>query len=71
MEVEIIFKDAAAPKRIDIDNYYTKGEMLCLRVGDEIIKYPLMNIFSICHKHGYHWGSKAHIDNTHSAKANN
>lgn len=62
MEVEIIFKDASAPKRIDVDNVYTKGDMLCLRVGDMLIKYPMVNIFSVCHKHGYHWGSHAHVE---------
>ncbi|MDP4158204.1 MAG: hypothetical protein Q8911_00370 [Bacillota bacterium] len=61
MEVEIIFKDASKPKKIEnVSDIYTKGEMICVRVGDFIFKYPLMNIFSICHKHGFHWGSKAH-----------
>lgn len=60
IEVEIIFKDAAAPKVIDCDNIYTKGEMLCIRQGEDIYKYPLMNIFSVCHKHGFHMGSRAY-----------
>lgn len=45
MQVEIIFKDAAKPKQIECDNVYTKGEMLCIRQGEYIYKYPLMNIF--------------------------
>ena len=61
MEVEIIFKDASAPKRIEVDNLYTKGDFLCLRVRDMLIKYPMINVFSVCHKHGYHWGSRAHL----------
>ena len=60
MTVEIIFKDAAVPKTIECDNVYTKGEMLCLRQGEYIYKYPLMNIFSVCHKHGPHIGSREH-----------
>lgn len=60
MQVEIIFKDATKPKQIDCDNVYTKGEMLCIRQKDYIYKYPLMNIFSVCHKHGCHIGSIEH-----------
>lgn len=61
MEIEIIFKDASVPKRIEADSCYTKGDFFCIRVGDMLIKYPMQNIFSVCHKHGYHWGSKAHV----------
>ena len=60
MHVEIIFMDAAAPKVIDCDNVYTKGGMLCVRDGEYIYKYPLMHIFSVCHKHGCHIGSNQH-----------
>jgi hypothetical protein len=61
MEIEIIFKDAATPKRVDIDSCYTKRGFFVIRVGDWLTKYPMDNIFSILHKHGYHWGSKAHL----------
>lgn len=60
VEVEIIFMDAAAPKKIVCDNVYTKGQMLCVRQGDYIYKYPLIHIFSVCHKHGCHIGSREH-----------
>ena len=60
MEVEIIFMDAAKSKKIKCDNVYTKGGMLCLRDGEYIYKYPLMHIFSVCHKHGPHIGSEQH-----------
>jgi hypothetical protein len=61
MEVRIIFKDATAEKIYqNVDNIYTKGEMLVIRQGDWLWKYPLQNIFSVCHKHGNHWGSKTH-----------
>lgn len=60
MEVEIIFMDAAAPKKIVCDNVYTKGQMLCVRQGDYIYKYPLIHIFSVCHIHGCHIGSREH-----------
>lgn len=60
MFVEIIFMDAASPKQIECDNVYTKGNMLCIRQGEYIYKYPLIHIFSVCHKHGCHIGSKEH-----------
>lgn len=60
MLVEIIFMDAAAPKQIECDNVYTKGGMLCIRQDEYIYKYPLMHIFSVCHKHGCHIGSMEH-----------
>lgn len=61
MEVRIIFKDATAEKIYkNATNVYTKGEMLVIREGDWLWKYPLMNIFSVCHKHGEHWGSQKH-----------
>jgi hypothetical protein len=66
IEIEIIFKDASAPKKIDADNCYTKGEFYCIRVGDMLIKYPLQNIFSVCHEHGYHCGSAAHLEDIRS-----
>lgn len=28
--------------------------------GDYIYKYPLIHIFSVCHKHGCHIGSREH-----------
>ena len=62
MKVEIIFMDAAAPKTMEVDNEYVKGNMLCLRYGNMITKYPLAHIFSISHEHGPHIGSKAFCD---------
>lgn len=61
MEIEIIFHSSSTPKRVeDVSSLYTKGDLLCVRVGDFIYKYPLVNVFSVCHKHGPHWGSIAH-----------
>jgi hypothetical protein len=62
MEIEIIFKDAAVPKRVDVDSYYTKAGFFVIRVKDMLVNYPMENIFSVSHKHGYHWGSKAHLE---------
>jgi len=62
MELEVIFKDSSKPKRFEnADDLYTKGKFCCIRVGDMIIKYPLRNIFSIVHPHGFHWGSQKHL----------
>ena len=66
MEVHIIFKDATAEKIFtNVCNIYTKAEMLVVCEKDDngdkwLWKYPLMNIFSVCHKHGEHWGSEEH-----------
>ena len=61
MEVKIIFKDATAEKVFKkADNVYTKGGLLVVREGDWLFKYPLMEIFSVVHKHGKHWGSNVH-----------
>ena len=58
MDIEILFKDASAPKRIEgASNGFTKGDFYCIRVGEMIIKYPMINIFSVCHLHGDHMGS--------------
>ena len=64
MEVHIIFKDATAEKIFtNVCNIYTKAEMLVVCEKDDngdkwLWKYPLMNIFSVCHKHGEHWGKR-------------
>lgn len=61
VEVRVIFMDATAEKVFtNVDNIYTKAGMLVIRQGDWLWKYPLIHIFSVCHKHGNHWGSKAH-----------
>lgn len=61
MELEILFHTSSTPKRFsNAKAVYTKGLLLCVRDGEWIYKYPLTNIFSIVHKHGPHWGSKAH-----------
>lgn len=60
MEVRVIFMDATAEKVFkNVDNIYTKGGLLVIREGDWLYKYPLEHIFSIVHKHGAHWGSRA------------
>lgn len=52
--------DATAEKVFtNVDNIYTKGGLLVIREGDWLYKYPLEHIFSIVHKHGAHWGSRA------------
>lgn len=35
MDIEILFKDASAPKRIEgARNGFTKGDFYCIRVGE-------------------------------------
>lgn len=61
MEIRIIFKDVTAEKVFkNAENIYTKGGLLVIREGDWLFKYPLIEIFSIVHKHGNHWGSNNH-----------
>ena len=37
----------------DVDDVYTKGGLLCLRCSNknEVVKFPLCNIFSIQHEY--------------------
>ena len=58
MGVEIIFMSSSTPKKITgVDAVYTKDALLCVQVGEMIMKYPLCNVFSVCHPHGPHWGT--------------
>jgi len=59
MKVEIIFHTASTPKVIENAlTVYTKGGFCCVQLDDGMImKYPLMNIFSVAHRHGEHYGS--------------
>jgi hypothetical protein len=59
MEVEIIFHSSSTPKRIkNAKQLYTKGEMLCIQLDDGwIVRYPLVNIFSVANKHEKHIGT--------------
>ncbi len=61
--VEILFHTSSSPKVIENAlAVYTKDALLCIQLTDDmIIKYPLMNVFSVCHKHGEHWGANTHI----------
>jgi hypothetical protein len=63
MDLEILFKDASAPKKIKgASTAFTKGGFYCVRVGPLLIKYPMINIFSVCHLHGDHLGSGKSIE---------
>jgi hypothetical protein len=69
MEIEVIFNSSSGIKKIqNVKAVYTKGGFCCIQVimpDDEpsmIIKYPLMNIFSVVHPHGDHWGSEKHLN---------
>ena len=59
MEVEIIFHSSSTPKRIkNATQLYTKGQMVCVQLSDGwIIRYPLVNVFSVANKHEYHEGT--------------
>jgi hypothetical protein len=66
MKVKIIFVSSNAEKVFENAlAVYTKAGLLCIEDGDDIedgqpmiCKYPLVNVFSVCHRHGNHWGSK-------------
>lgn len=54
MNVAIIFQTNSAPIFYkDINDVYTKNGLLCLRRDkrNEVIKFPLCNIFSIQHEY--------------------
>lgn len=58
MDIQVLFNTSSTPKEMkDVSAVYTKGDLLCVRQGEWIYKWPLMNIFQIAHKHGPHWGS--------------
>lgn len=59
MEVEILFHSSSTPKIIEATAVYTKGALLCIELADSnvIIKYPLVNVFSVAHEHGFHLGT--------------
>ena len=59
MDIEIIFHSSSTPKKMsEVRALYTKGGLLCVQMEDGlIIKYPLMNIFSVAHYHGKHLGT--------------
>lgn len=71
IDAEIIFMDNASPIKVKISDEYNKGEMLCVRLENEIVMYPLKNIFSMSHLHGPHIGSRAHYDKYMNNKENN
>ena len=57
-EIEIIFMSSSTPKRMKVIHLYDKGSCLCLMTKDNImIRYPWINIFQVCNKHGAHVNS--------------
>lgn len=60
-DVEILFMSSSTPKKIEnAEAVFTKDGLLVVRVDEYLYKYPLCNVFSVVHKHGPHWGSRAH-----------
>lgn len=59
MTVEILFISSSAPKvHENVYAVYTKGGLLCVHLDDGLImKYPMVNVFSVAHQHGNHLGS--------------
>jgi len=59
MDVEIIFCPSSTPKKCTgVEAIYTKGALLVVQYQSGLIlKYPLLNIFSVAHQHGEHLGS--------------
>ena len=69
MTVEILFTDSSAPKRFKhVDDVYSKGCFVCLRIGDLILRWPEGRIFQVASKHGAHWGSRAHLKSIHKKR---
>lgn len=62
-KVEIIFNSSSAPKILeDCTAVYTKGALLCCQLNDGLImKYPLMNVFSVAAYHQHHLGTTQNI----------
>lgn len=66
IQIEIIFHTASSPKVCkDVDTVYTKGGLLCIQhTGGLLMKYPLLNVFSIAQYHGKHLGTTRTNDKT-------
>ena len=58
-EIEILFHTSSAPKKCkNVEAVYTKDALLCVQYKDGlIVKYPLVNVFSVASFHGPHLGS--------------
>jgi hypothetical protein len=62
MDIQILFHSSSTPKEMTgVSAVYTKDALLCVRQGDWIYKWPLINIFQVAHKHGPHWGSAEYL----------
>ncbi len=60
IEVRVIPLHSAAEKIFtNAQDVGTKGDMIYIQRGDWMYGFPLCNVFSVCHKHGAHWGSRA------------
>lgn len=59
MNVEVIFHTSSSPKKhTDVDAIYTKGDFLCIQLKDGLImRYPMINVFSVASKHHRHLGT--------------
>ena len=58
MKVEIMFHSSSTPKKVEVEKTYTKGDFFCTQYKDGlIVKYPLLNIFSVANYHGDHLGT--------------
>ncbi len=66
MKLEIIFQNASTPLvRDDVEAVYTKGSLLCVQLKDGLIlKYPLVNVFSVAHRHQSHLGTIQKVKET-------
>lgn len=64
MQIEILFHSSSTPKKHDdVDAVYTKGALLCIQhTGGLLMKYPLMNVFSVASEHHPHLGSTRNHD---------
>jgi len=60
MKVQILFHTSSTPKKIKkVYAVYTKDQLLCVQLKSGLIlKYPLLNVFCVSHKHGKHHGSR-------------
>jgi hypothetical protein len=58
-KVEILYHTSSAPKVLeDCIAVYTKGGLLCCQLSNGLIlKYPLVNVFSVAQYHGRHLGT--------------
>lgn len=50
MSIELWLKNTAEPRRYDAANTYEEGSFLCIQTKNEIVKYPVSDVWRVVQK---------------------